>query len=130
MLYYYVDIARKLNTLGTGILAGALLMSTLALRRVAAMLDTAQQVFLQQRLIERLSKLMPPFMLLPIIASRHSHQLPWYYSTRHCKGAPVRRPAAIRSLSPDERHRGSTTPCPKVYFCTLTGKLERRRTYD
>ena len=24
MLYYYVDIARKLNTLGTGILAGAL----------------------------------------------------------------------------------------------------------
>jgi len=46
MLYDYVDIARKLNTLGTGILAGALLMSTLALRRVAAMLDTAQQVFL------------------------------------------------------------------------------------
>ena len=29
----------------------------------------------------------------------HSHQLPWYYPTRHCEGAPVRRPAAIRPLS-------------------------------
>ena len=28
----------------------------------------------------------------------HSHQLPWYHSTRHCKGAPVRRPGTIRSL--------------------------------
>ena len=29
----------------------------------------------------------------------HSHQLPWYYSTRHCEGAPVRRSAASRSVS-------------------------------
>jgi uncharacterized membrane protein len=69
LMLWNVDIARELNTLGTGILAGALLMSTLGLRPAAAMLEAAQQVFLRQQLIQRLSKLMPPFMLLPIAAS-------------------------------------------------------------
>jgi uncharacterized membrane protein len=63
------DIARQLNILWTGILAGAFLMSTLGLRPATCMLEATQQVFLRQQLIQTLSKLMPPLMLLPIAAS-------------------------------------------------------------
>ena len=69
LMLSYVTIARQLNILGTGILAGAFLMSTLGLRPAAGMLEAAQQVFLRQQLFQRLSKLMPPLMLLPIAAS-------------------------------------------------------------
>src|SRR5215469_3119788 len=63
------NIARVVNTFGTGILAGVLFLSAVGLRPAAAMLESAQQIVLRQQLIQRLRTLMTPFMLLPIVAS-------------------------------------------------------------
>lgn len=51
--------AATLSILGTGIVAGAFVMGTLAVRPAAAALDPAPHLVLRQQLIRRLSKIMP-----------------------------------------------------------------------
>ena len=63
------DAAYALNTFSTGIAAGAFLMGTLAVRPAAGRLDASEHVLFRHQLIQRLSKLMPPLMLLPVVTS-------------------------------------------------------------
>lgn len=63
------DAAYALNTFSTGIAAGAFLMGTLGVRPAAERLDRSEQTLFRHQLIRRLSKLMPPLMLLPVVTS-------------------------------------------------------------
>jgi len=63
------DAAYALNTFGTGLIAGAFLMGTLGVRFAAGRLDASEHVLFRHQLIHRLSKLMPPLMLLTVVTS-------------------------------------------------------------
>ena len=63
------DAAYALNTFSTGLIAGAFLMGTVGARPVAGRLDASEHVIFRHQLIHRLSKLMPPLMLLPVVTS-------------------------------------------------------------
>ena len=62
-------LAQAADVFGTGIVAGAFFISTLAVNPAAAKLDASPHIVLRQELIRRLAKYMPPFMLLPVAAS-------------------------------------------------------------
>ena len=62
-----MKIALSLNTFVTGILAGALLISSLGFGPAAGAFEVSQQILIRQQLIQRLSRIMTPFMLLPIL---------------------------------------------------------------
>ena len=59
-------MAQAADVFGTGIVAGAFLLAAFAVHPAVASLDPRSQVLLRQELIRRLSRLLPPFMLLPI----------------------------------------------------------------
>jgi uncharacterized membrane protein len=61
-------IARSIDVFATGLVAGVFLMGSFAVHPAAARLDASSHVLLRQQLIQRLSKLMPPLMLLPVAA--------------------------------------------------------------
>jgi hypothetical protein len=61
-MIWEVDIARMLDIAGRGFVPGAAKMGTLCVRPAVDRLEAAQQVFLRQQLIQRLSKLMPSLM--------------------------------------------------------------------
>jgi len=61
-------IAQAADILGTGIVAGAFAIGTFAVHPAAAKLDASSHVLLRQELIRRLSRFLPPFMLLPVVA--------------------------------------------------------------
>src|SRR5215469_14868404 len=62
-------VAQAADIFGTGLVAGAFLMGSFAIHPAAARLGASAQVLLRQELICRLSRWMPPFMLLPVFAS-------------------------------------------------------------
>jgi uncharacterized membrane protein len=62
-------LAQAADVFGTGIVAGAFFMGTVAVYPAAGMLAESGHVRLRQELIRRLAKYLPPFMLLPIVAS-------------------------------------------------------------
>ena len=62
-------LAQAADVFGAGIVAGAFFMGTLAIHPAAARLDASAHVLLRQELIRRLARYMPPFMLLPVVAS-------------------------------------------------------------
>lgn len=62
-------IAQAADIFGAGLVAGAFFMGTFAVHPAAARLDASPHIVLRQELIRRLSKVLPPFMLLPIPAS-------------------------------------------------------------
>lgn len=53
----------------TGVVAGAFVMGTFGMRSAAAALDPGSQLVLRQRLIGRLSRIMPVLMLCSIVAT-------------------------------------------------------------
>lgn len=61
-------IAQTVDIFATGLVAGALVISRLAIQPAAERLDPSAHLVFRQQLIHRLSKLMPPLMLLPILA--------------------------------------------------------------
>jgi len=61
-------VARFIDVFATGLVAGAFLTGSFALHPAAATLDAPSHLLLRQQLIHRLSKLMPPLMLLPVAA--------------------------------------------------------------
>ena len=62
-------IAQAADIFGAGIVAGAFLMGSLAIHPAAARLSASPHVLLRQELIARLARWMPPFTLLPVVAS-------------------------------------------------------------
>ena len=62
-------ITQAADIFGAGLVAGAFVMGSLAVHPAAARLAALPHVFLRQELIRRLSRWMPPFMLLPVVAS-------------------------------------------------------------
>jgi len=62
-------IAQAADILGAGIVAGAFLMGSFAVHPAAGTLSASPHVLLRQELIRRLVRWMPPFMLLPDLAS-------------------------------------------------------------
>ena len=62
-------ITQVVDIFGTGIVAGAFVMGTIAVHPAVAKLDAAAHVILRQELIRRLQRFLPPFMLLPLPAS-------------------------------------------------------------
>ena len=62
-------LAQAANAFGTGIVAGTFFMGTFAVHPAAARLDRPAHVLLRQALIRRLQRILPPFMLLPVVAS-------------------------------------------------------------
>jgi uncharacterized membrane protein len=63
------DATYALNTFSTGLVAGAFLMGKLAVRSAAGQPDASEHVLFRHQLIQRLSKLMPPLMLVPVVTS-------------------------------------------------------------
>src|SRR5262252_3659700 len=59
-------IARSIDIFATGIVAGVFVMGSFAVHPAAARLDSLSHSLLRQQLIRRLSKFMPPVMLLPV----------------------------------------------------------------
>jgi uncharacterized membrane protein len=57
------------DILATGIVAGAFAIGTFALHPAAARLEPPQHILLRQELIRRLSRFLPPFMLLPLVTA-------------------------------------------------------------
>jgi uncharacterized membrane protein len=62
-------LAQAADVFGAGIVAGAFFIGTVAIHPAADQLETSAHVLLRQELIRRLTKYMPPFMLLPVVAS-------------------------------------------------------------
>ena len=62
-------VAQAADIFGAGIVAGAFLMGSFAVHPAAARLNASPHVLLRQELIRRLARWMPPFMLLPVLAS-------------------------------------------------------------
>jgi uncharacterized membrane protein len=62
-------ITQAADIFGTGIVAGAFVLGTIAVHPAAARLDPSHHIVLRQELIRRLQLFLPPFMLLPIPAS-------------------------------------------------------------
>src|SRR5262250_1311384 len=62
-------VAQAADIFGAGIVAGAFLMGSFAVHPAAARLNASPHVLLRQELIRRLAQWMPPFMLLPVLAS-------------------------------------------------------------
>lgn len=62
-------ITQAADIFGTGIVAGAFVMGTVAVHPAADHLDASPHMVLRQELIRRLQRFLPPFMLLPIPAS-------------------------------------------------------------
>ena len=62
-------IAQTAEIIGTGLIAGSFVMGTFAVHPAAARLDESAHLLLRQEMIRRLSRFMPPLMLLPIAAS-------------------------------------------------------------
>jgi uncharacterized membrane protein len=62
-------ITQAVDIFGTGIVADAFVMGTIAVHPAGAKLDAAAHVILRQELIRRLQRFLPPFMLLPLPAS-------------------------------------------------------------
>jgi len=62
-------ITQAVDIFGTGIVAGAFVIGTIAVHPAAARLDASTHVLLRQELIRRLQRFLPPFMLLPVPAS-------------------------------------------------------------
>jgi len=65
-------IAQAADIFGTGLVAGAFVMGAFAVHPAAASLDPAPHVLLRQELIRRLSRFLPPFMLLPVPSSLYA----------------------------------------------------------
>jgi len=61
-------IAQSIDVFATGIVAGVFVMGSFAVHPAAARLDPLSHLFLRQQLIYRLSKFMPPVMLLSVAA--------------------------------------------------------------
>jgi uncharacterized membrane protein len=61
--------SQAVDILSTGIVAGAFAIGTFALHPAAARLDPPQHIVFRQELICRLSRFLPPFMLLPLAAA-------------------------------------------------------------
>ena len=62
-------VAQAADIFGAGIVAGAFLIGSFAVHPAAARLNASPHVLLRQELILRLARWMPPFMLLPVLAS-------------------------------------------------------------
>src|SRR5215470_7032259 len=62
-------VAQAADIFGTGLVAGAFLMGSFAIHPAAARLGASAQMLLRQELICRLSRWMPLFVLLPVLAS-------------------------------------------------------------
>ena len=62
-------IAQAADIFGAGLVAGTFVMGSFAVHPAAARLNPSPHVLLRQELIRRLSKFMPPIMLLPVVAS-------------------------------------------------------------
>jgi uncharacterized membrane protein len=61
-------IAQSIDVFATGLVAGVFLMGSFAVHPAAARLDASSHFLFRQQLIHRLSKLMPPLMLLSVAA--------------------------------------------------------------
>ena len=59
-------IVQTVNIFSTGVVAGVFCMGTFAVHPAVAKLDPESHLLLRQELIRRLSRFLPPFMLLPI----------------------------------------------------------------
>jgi uncharacterized membrane protein len=59
-------IVQGTNIFATGLVADAFFIGTFAVHPAAAKLDPGPHIVLRQKLIRRLSRFLPPFMLLPI----------------------------------------------------------------
>jgi len=64
-----ICIAQAADIFGAGLVAGALVVSAFAVLPAAGCLDPSTHVLFRQRLIRKLSTLMPPLMELPVAAS-------------------------------------------------------------
>jgi len=62
-------VVQAADIFGAGLVAGAFVMGTFAVHPAAARLAASPHVLLRQKLIRRLSRWMPPFMFLPVVAS-------------------------------------------------------------
>ena len=62
-------ITQAADIFGTGVVAGAFLMGTIAVHPAFARLDASNHIILRQEMIRRLQLFLPPFMLLPIPSS-------------------------------------------------------------
>jgi hypothetical protein len=62
-------VAQSINVFASGIVAGAFAMGTFAMHPAAAQLNASQHIVFRQALIRRLSRFLPPFMLLPLLAA-------------------------------------------------------------
>ena len=62
-------ITQAADIFGTGVVAGAFLMGTIAVHPAFARPDASHHIILRQEMIRRLQLFLPPFMLLPIPAS-------------------------------------------------------------
>ena len=63
-----MGVAQSIDVFATGLVAGVFLMGSFAVHPAAARLDASSHFLLRQQLIHRLSKLMPPLMLLSVAA--------------------------------------------------------------
>ena len=61
-------IVQSIDVFATGLVSGVFLTGSFAVHPAAAGLDASSHFLLRQQLIQRLSKLMPPLMLLPVAA--------------------------------------------------------------
>lgn len=61
-------IAQSIEVFATGMVAGVFVMGCFAVHPAAAKLGASSDLAFRQQLIPRLSKFMPPLMLLPIFA--------------------------------------------------------------
>ena len=62
-------ITQAADIFGTGVVAGAFLMGTIAVHPAFARLDAPHHIVLRQEMIRRLQLFLPTFLLLPIPAS-------------------------------------------------------------
>ena len=81
-------VAQAANIFGAGIVAGAFLMGSFAVHPASARLNASPHVLLRQELIRRLAQWMPPFMLLPVVASTVAVMLcrTWVFRTLDALG--------------------------------------------
>ena len=62
-------LAQALDIFATGIVAGAFAIGTFAMHPAIGQLEARGHVLFRQELIRRLSRFLPPFMLLPLVAA-------------------------------------------------------------
>src|SRR5215470_3342116 len=62
-------VAQAADIFGAGVVAGSFVMGSFAIHPAAERLGGSAHVLLRQELIRRLAPWMPPFMILPVLAS-------------------------------------------------------------